>query len=133
MLPMLLTTPVLGVVREWNVLVFGDSQGDVGPTYRVLQDQFVAHNVSANVVNAAVGGTLSCGWLATGPDAVVKAAQHAFPGAAPDFVWFTAGGNDLAQDADYAACNARAASFADSRACLVTANQKLITCTDTLL
>ena len=61
-----------------NVLVFGDSQGDTGPTAQVLEDEFSAHGVSATVVNAAVGGTLACGWAAD-PDAIVKAAKDAFP------------------------------------------------------
>ena len=56
----------------------------------------------AQVVNKAVGGTLACGW-AKDPDAIVSAARDAFPDAAdgPDFVWYTAGANDLAQDKQY--------------------------------
>lgn len=33
-------------VSDVNVLVFGDSQGDTGPTYRVVQDQLTLHNLS---------------------------------------------------------------------------------------
>ena len=112
--------------------VFGDSQGDTGPTYKVIQDQFSKHDVSANVVNVAVGGTLACGW-AEDPDAIVKAARQSFPGGTVDLVWYTAGGNDLAGDSDYAACNAKAKTDDDSRKCLVTANDKAMACTVTLL
>ena len=46
-----------------NVLTFGDSQATQGPTWRTLQDEFDAHNISANVTNKAVGGTQACGRL----------------------------------------------------------------------
>ena len=53
---------VLGIAEAspLHVLVFGDSQGDTGPTAQTLADTLSAHNVSANVVNKAVGGTLAC-------------------------------------------------------------------------
>ena len=78
-----------GTLRGLNVLVFGDSQGDTGPTYQALQDAFDLHSVSANVVNAAVGGTLACGWLDDGgASAIADAARDAFgTRAAPDVVW----------------------------------------------
>ena len=60
-----------------GVLVFGDSQGDTGPTYQVVQDQLQDHNVSHKVISVAVGGTLSCGW-AQDPKALAKAAQNQF-------------------------------------------------------
>ena len=60
-----------------RILVFGDSQGDVGPTYKVVEDQLKKYGRAGTVVNAAIGGTLSCGW-AKDPDAVAKAATRAF-------------------------------------------------------
>ena len=83
-----------------NVLVFGDSQGDTGPTFQVVTDQLKKHDRDGTVKNAAVGGTLSCGW-AQDPDAVAKAARKAFGSGGADIVWLTVGGNDLAGDQKY--------------------------------
>jgi hypothetical protein len=116
-----------------GVLVFGDSQGDTGPTYKVVEDQLAAHGVKHNVKNAAVGGTLSCGW-AQNPNAIVKAAQdNGFGDAGPDLVWFTAGGNDLAGDTKYHSCLDAAKSGSDAKSCLDAANDRLLPCTTTLL
>ena len=80
--------------------MFGDSQGDVGPTYKVVEDQLKKYGRAGTVVNAAIGGTLSCGW-AKDPDAVAKAATRAFGILGPDLVWLTVGGNDMAADSKY--------------------------------
>jgi hypothetical protein len=40
--------------RPVKVLVFGDSYGDTGPTYRVIEDVFKKYNVSAQVTNYVV-------------------------------------------------------------------------------
>ena len=37
--------------NEATVLVFGDSQGDVGPTYQVVADVLQEHGVAHKVVN----------------------------------------------------------------------------------
>jgi len=118
--------------KALKVLVFGDSQGDVGPTYRVLQDQLDSHGVGGTVVNKAIGGTKACGW-ATDPDALAKAARNAFGDEGPDYVWYTAGGNDLAGDSAYHSCLAAAKTDADARECLVAGNGRLMTCTVALL
>jgi hypothetical protein len=136
MLSSALCTALIGLTAAapLNVLVFGDSQGDTGPTWRALADSFASHNVSAHVVNKAVGGTLACGW-AQDPNAIVKAAKEAFPFAknGPDFVWYTAGANDLAGDKQYHLCLDIAKSDDDVQACFDAANARMIGCTKTLL
>ena len=117
-----------------KVLVFGDSQGDVGPTYKVIQDQLNQHNISNfTVANAAVGGTLSCGWNEN-PDAIVKASkQHFGKGVSPDLVWFTAGGNDIANDDTYHDCLDSAEDDSSALECLDSATERLLPCTISLL
>lgn len=112
-------------------LVFGDSQGDTGPTWRALDDSLKANKISATVINKSVGGTLACGW-AQDPDAIVKAANDAF-GGAPDFVWYTAGGNDLAGDEKYHTCLDAARSLDAAKACVDGGVSRLMPCTTTLL
>merc|ERR1712086_567602 len=92
-----------------KILVFGDSQGDTGPTWHALQDALDTQKVSAKVINKSVGGTKACQWAAD-PNAIVKAAQDAFPGSSPDLVWYTAGANDLAEDQTYHTCLSKAKS-----------------------
>ena len=55
-----------------NVLVFGDSQGDTGPTWKALRDVLYKQKVKATVINKSIGGTKACAW-ATDPNAIVKA------------------------------------------------------------
>lgn len=114
-----------------KVLVFGDSQGDTGPTYKALQDVLDRHNVSATVRNKSVGGTLACGW-AKNPNAIVDAAHEAFK-SAPDLVWYTAGANDLAQDSTYHSCLDHAKTDQDAAACIAQSTTGIINCTETLL
>lgn len=113
-----------------NVLVFGDSQGDVGPTFKVLRDVLTFNGVPNTVVNRAVGGTSACHW-ASDPEALAKAAASAFP-AGPDYVWYSAGGNDLAQDETYHKCLERASNDDEALQCLAAANSKALACTTTL-
>ena len=100
----LLASHTLAVSRNaaepLKILVFGDSQGDVGPTYKVVEDQLKQHGKAGTVINAAIGGTLSCGW-AKDPKAVAKAAAKAFGSSGPHLVWLTVGGNDMAGDSKY--------------------------------
>jgi hypothetical protein len=70
----LLLLCLVGYSEAVNVLVFGDSQGDTGPTWKALQDVLDKHKSNATVINKSVGGTRACGW-ASDPDAIVKAAQ----------------------------------------------------------
>ena len=114
-----------------RVLVFGDSQGDTGPTAQTLADTLAEHNVSAKVVNKAVGGTLACGW-AQDPDALSKAAESAFPLRGPDLVWYTAGGNDLANDEAYHRCLDGATTDDDAAACAAASVARFMPCTQML-
>ena len=100
-----------------------------GPTYVELQDTLDSHGVAANVKNAAIGGTLACGWEGDDPDAITTAARSAFPLGAPDLVWFTAGGNDMAQDTLYHECLDRAATMDDASSCSDAAVKRMIGCT----
>ena len=119
--------------KPLNVLTFGDSQATQGPTWRTLQDVLETHNVTANVVNKARGGTRACGW-AKHVDAMVTAAREAFPNATdgPDLVWYTAGGNDLAQDLQYHACTLVAATEDAIQSCIGKANARLMACSVSL-
>jgi hypothetical protein len=112
--------------------VFGDSQGDTGPTYHALQDALDKHKIKATVINKSVGGTLACGW-AQDPKAIVKAAKEAFPFSSPDLVWYTAGANDLAADKQYHSCLENAKNDDDAAACIAQSNSILMNCTETLL
>lgn len=66
-----------------TVLVFGDSWGSLGPSWRALQDTFDRHGVDAVVRSSAVGGTQACQWAATGTNgpgsALADAAKRLFP------------------------------------------------------
>lgn len=115
--------------KALNVLVFGDSQGDVGPTYQELNKVFAAHGVNATVENAAVGGTLACGWFNDDNDAITTASRSAFHLEAPDLVWFTAGGNDMAEDKKAHACYKLASDLNDAKACMDAAVGRMIGCT----
>ena len=123
----------LAAPAKLNVLVFGDSQGTQGPTWHTLQDALDEHGVNATVVNKAIGGTRACGW-AKHADAMVTASRAAFPNATsgPDLVWYTAGGNDLAEDLEYHACTLVAFSSSALKSCIAEANSRLMTCTQTM-
>ena len=125
------TLPSLAEV-ELKVLVFGDSQGDTGPTYHAMQDVLDRHKTKATVINKSVGGTKACQW-AKDPEAIVKAAQEAFPGSEPDLVWYTAGANDLAENKQYHSCLSKATNEQDAAACISQANNEMMNCTETLL
>lgn len=117
-----------------TVLVFGDSWGDLGPSYREVQDMFTRHGVNnADVRSAAIGGTTACGW-AKDSQAIVKAARQKFPELpnGPDFVWYTAGGNDMGYDDDFHSCSAGARSMDDQYACMQTATDRIIGCTSSM-
>jgi hypothetical protein len=117
---------------QLKVLVFGDSQGALGPSWRTLQHTLNKNGVNANVVSKAVSGTLACGWAATA-SALADAAKEVFPDSGPDFVWYTAGGNDMEEDKEYHTCLQNVTTDAGAKACLATANKKILNCTSTLL
>ena len=97
-----------------TVLVFGDSWGDVGPTWHQIEDTFASHSVPVIVRNAAIGGTRACQWdngtvhnqhWSKG-QALASEAFRLFPETEGkvDFVWYTAGGNDPMSDQVYKDC-----------------------------
>jgi len=103
----LITTLAVSATAKVTLMVFGDSFGDTGPTYRQVQDMFDNHGVDANVKSAAIGGTQACGWAGerNGQQMVLQA-QKKFPNLkdGPDYVWYTLGGNDVWADSGFQAC-----------------------------
>lgn len=119
-----------------TVFVFGDSWGDTGPTYHMVQDTLDQHGFDATVKSAAVGGTAACGWASQeGGMQLVNKARDTFPDAAdgPDFVWYTLGGNDMTYDEPMKACAKTAKTFEDMDECLHLAVGRAVACSETLL
>jgi len=116
-----------------TVLVFGDSWGDTGPTYKEISATFGRHGVKGTVKSSAIGGTTACGW-AKDPQAMVKAARKQFPDLAdgPDFVWYTLGGNDLIDDGEFHSCTKNAKSMDAAKECYGAATDKVIKCTKSM-
>ena len=127
-----------------KLLVFGDSWGSFGPSWREMADMFKRHNVtyisyiffyilsyfllnlsiefsllltkvSATVKNSAVGGTRACEW-ARDPNSLVNEAKKMFPSTGPDYIWYTLGGNDM-EDHDYHDCSKAAKNFDEQLKC----------------
>jgi len=119
--------------KTYTVLCFGDSWGDVGPTWRVIKDAFKKNGVAVTVKSAAVGGTTACGW-AKNADAMVTAAKQQFPDLTdgPDFVWYTAGGNDMIDDSEFGRCTKTAPNIQAAEKCTDAATNKAMACTDKL-
>ena len=124
-----------------NVLVFGDSWGSYGPSFRELADMFSRHGVKAVVRSAAIGGTQACGWdegKEIGKEGVgsslADAAQRLFPELpdGPDHVWYTLGGNDFA-DKSYQACSRNAKTMAQQQLCAIKLTAGVRNCTESLL
>ena len=115
-----------------KVLVFGDSWGSFGPSYKALSEMFSSRNISANVQSAAVGGTRACQWAEHGGIALAYEANKAFGTEGPDFVWYTLGGNDLVDD-DYLACSKGAADYAAALECMRVETEKVSNCSVSLL
>jgi hypothetical protein len=59
--------------------------------------------------------------------------QDAFPGSAPDLLWYTAGANDLAEDVQYHTCLEKATSDSAAEQCISQASAIASNCTQTLL
>lgn len=115
-----------------KVLVFGDSWGEWGPSWHMLEDMFARHGVAATVRSAAETGTRACQW-AKMPKNLALAAKNHFPSNGPDFVWYTLGYNDLL-DKQYIACTrASAFDFQASLNCLRVKTKEINSCTETLL
>jgi hypothetical protein len=120
--------------KSLNVMVFGDSFGDTGPTYHQVQDMFDTNGVSAEVKSAAVGGTSACHWASQdGGKAMVTKAKSLFPQLTdgPDHVWYTLGGNDIWQDSTFQTCQKKAKTQAALTACLTSVMHKVSACTQT--
>lgn len=119
--------------KNTTVLVFGDSWGDTGPTWKTISDVFERNDQSADVRSAAVGGTTACGW-AEDPNSLADASQSLFPELpdGPDFVWYTLGGNDLENEI-YQACSSGAGDFDGAVDCVRAETAKVNTCSATLM
>lgn len=117
-----------------TVLVFGDSWGDYGPSYREVQDTFKRHNANGDVRSSARGYTTACGW-ARDPQAMVKAAKQLFPELSdgPEFVWYTLGGNDMGDDGEFHSCTSQAKSMDENFQCFQAATDKILACTRSML
>jgi len=127
---------VLTVESKLNVLVFGDSFGDTGPTYHALQDMFDKHNIPANVQSSAIGGTSSCHWAGIDNGmSMVEQTQQLFPDVVdgPDYVWYTMGANDQWQDDEFQGCLKNSKSYDEAQACSKTESAKIFACTTTML
>lgn len=119
-----------------TVFVFGDSWGDFGPSYRMVQDTLDHHAFGATVKSAAVGGTTACGWASKDNGmALVNKARSTFPNApdGPDYVWYTLGGNDLLGDNTFKRCAKGAKTFDNMLKCMEEATAKVMKCTETML
>merc|ERR1711920_342723 len=122
--------------KSVNVLGFGDSYGDTGPTYRQLQKMFDDNGVAATVRSAAVGGTAACYWAGQDDgNAIVDKAKKLFPGLpdGPDFLWYTAGANDVWQSLGFEACERLAKSWGDVEKCMQGLVNKVEACTSKML
>lgn len=120
--------------KNYTVLTFGDSWGDYGPTWKVIRDTFAKNGVPVTVKSAAVGGTTACAWALYG-NSMVAAAKLQFPElkeTGPDFVWFTAGGNDMVYDKKFHKCTKQATSINGSEQCTDAATAKVRRCTEKL-
>jgi hypothetical protein len=120
--------------EPYTVLVFGDSWGDFGPTWKVIRDAFKRHNVPVIVKSTAIGGTTACLWAKDGA-AMAQAARLEFPfhKDGPDFVWYTLGGNDMIFDGQFQRCTKSAPSIDEAEKCTDEATAKVKTCTSKLL
>merc|ERR1711920_32077 len=122
--------------KSVNVLGFGDSYGDTGPTYRQLQKMFDDNGVAATVRSAAVGGTAACYWAGQDDgNAIVNKAKKLFPGLAngPDFLWYTAGANDVWQSLGFQGCERAATSWEGVLKCMNGLISKVSDCTAKML
>ena len=117
--------------RNVTILVFGDSWGSLGPSWHELVDVFAKHKIPATVKSSAVGGTRACQW-ASEPQAINLAAAKQFPDQPVDYVWYTAGGNDLVNKW-YVACSEGAKTYEEAIQCMKHAMINVNNCTETLL
>mmetsp|Transcript_40637 Transcript_40637/g.115046 ORF Transcript_40637/g.115046 Transcript_40637/m.115046 type:complete len:356 (+) Transcript_40637:118-1185(+) len=118
-----------------KVLVFGDSWGESGPSWVMLDKMLAAHGVAAVVRNAAIGGTRACQW-SEDPWSIPRLAKDNFPKMNDKgeslFVWYTLGGNDLL-DEPYLSCQRRSKTFREAAGCLAVQTAKVVGCSRVLL
>jgi len=138
--------PLLLAVVEGThtVLTVGDSWGDTGPTYRIIEQAFDKRDVAVDSKNRAIGGTTACQWaswteskktkatFAKG-QALVNAAEEEFGDAGPEFLWYTLGANDMGQSDSLHACLKEAATESDAQVCVKAASDTAKACTKELL
>merc|ERR1719238_1926683 len=139
-----LATCVTVTQATYTVLTIGDSWGDVGPTYKIIKDAFDKNGVAVDSKNRAIVGTTACGWASktksdktkttfNAGEALINAAVEEFGDQGPDFVWYTLGGNDLADDGEHHACLKQASNDDEAKACVKTSSDKAKACTKSLL
>lgn len=127
-----------------TVLTVGDSWGDTGPTYRIIKQAFDKRGVAVDSKNRAIAGTTACQWSSwtkskkTGTQfakgqALVNAAEEEFGDAGPEFLWYTLGGNDMADSDQHHACLKEAQNDSDAQACVKAASDVAKACTKELL
>lgn len=122
--------------KSINVMVFGDSYGDTGPTYKQVQKMFDDRKIPATVRSAAVGGTAACYWAGKNDgNAIVDETKKEFPFLknGPDFLWYTAGANDVWQSLGFKACERGAKTWSDLRGCMNGLVKKVSGCTSKML
>lgn len=144
--------PLAAVAQgTYTVMTFGDSWGDTGPTYKIIDDAFKKNGVAVDSKNRAIGGTRACQWAAetksrknpkttfNAGEALAVAAEEEFGADGPDFVWYTLGGNDLAFDDEKSACLKKVQKFKDglisdeAKKCMKDSSDKAMQCTEQLL
>eukprot|EP00927_Polykrikos_kofoidii_P077481 TRINITY_DN74418_c0_g1_i1.p1 TRINITY_DN74418_c0_g1~~TRINITY_DN74418_c0_g1_i1.p1 ORF type:complete len:278 (-),score=48.75 TRINITY_DN74418_c0_g1_i1:508-1341(-) len=134
----LLVSSLTVTAAKVNVLVFGDSFGDTGPTYKVLQDMFDMHGIDADVQSSAIGGTAACQWaMQDGGMEMVEQTQKLFPDVVngPDYVWYTMGANDQWQDGDFQSClkSKKGKSYEEALECSRAESDHIMECTTKML
>merc|ERR1712232_383415 len=99
-----------------------------GPTYKIIKDVFDKNGVAVDSKNRAIGGTTACEWAGktksdktkttfSAGQALVNAAEEEFGEDGPDFVWYTLGGNDMADSSEHHSCLKKAKSDRSSGVC----------------
>merc|ERR1711988_1697937 len=106
-----------------TVLTFGDSWGDTGPTYKIIKQAFDKRSVPVDSKNRAIGGTTACGWASETKSRKTSAT----------FVWYTLGGNDMADSNEHHECLKKANTESDAQACVKAASDVAKACTEQLL
>jgi len=133
--PFLFAASVINA-KDISVMVFGDSYGDTGPTYHQVQKMFDERNIKATVRSSAVGGTAACFWAAgDNGTAIVRHANKSFPELqdGPDFLWYTAGADDIWQSVDFQACEIKAKTWGDLLKCMRTEEARISDCSTKML